>query len=64
MISSMLSGALAHNEMVRSYEHAGFTRQEAIQITTDLLLGHQRIQAEIAAEEKRRAEEQKRANER
>jgi hypothetical protein len=50
MIAPLLQSALAHNEMVRAYEHAGFTRAEAIQITTTILTEGQRTRTLIEAE--------------
>lgn len=60
-ITTLLSAAVAFHEMVRSYEHAGFTRKEAIDITTAQTTAHGRAQMEIAAEDRRRAEDRKRA---
>ena len=63
VIPTLLDGAIAIHEMVRSYEHAGFTRAEAIHITLTQLANNQRITAEIEAEDRRRAEERRRPQE-
>jgi len=56
-LSGMLGGAIAHHEMVTSYVQAGFSRPEAITITSDLLKHQMQTSLFIAAEDKRRAEE-------
>lgn len=54
----MFAAAITHHEMVISYINAGFTREEAIAITTDMLKDHGRNAQFIAADEERRKKQE------
>lgn len=55
-MSGLLAAAVTHHEMVTSYTQAGFSREEAIAITSDLLKASRMNELWIANENKRRDE--------
>jgi hypothetical protein len=52
----MLAAAVTHHEMVTSYVQAGFTREEAISITSDMLKAARANELWLTNENKRRDE--------